>query len=354
MRAAVLTSLESIDIRDIPDPQITSADEVLLRISRVGLCGSDIHYFRHGRIGDQVVSYPFIVGHECAAKVVERGAKVEKISPGECVVVDPAVSCGVCDQCRAGRRHTCRNLRFLGCPGQREGCLCELMVLPAENCYPFPEHIDISQGPLIEPLAIGIYTVDFLKDQEIRSLGVLGCGPIGLSVLLAAKAAGASAVYATDKIKERLDAARLHGAVWTGNPEQSDVVSDILNHAGELDAVVECCGDQEALDQAVELLKPGGELLILGIPDVDRVSFDISHLRRKEIRIQNVRRQNRCTPRAIDLVSSERIEAGFMATHTFDLDAAQKAFELVAGYGDGVIKAQIILGESGLMQYQTT
>lgn len=344
MRAAVLTGLETIDIRDVPDPQIASANEVLLRISRVGLCGSDIHYFRHGRIGDQVIAYPFIIGHECTAVVVDTGKEAERFSPGECVVVDPAVSCGICDQCRAGRSHTCRNLRFLGCPGQMEGSLCELMVLPAENCYPFPEHIDISQGPLIEPLAIGIYTVDFLKDRKMQALGILGCGPIGLSVLLAAKAAGAGSVYATDKIKERLDAARLHGADWTGNPEEPDIVSDILGRSGELDAVVECCGDQEALDQAVELLKPGGVLLILGIPDEDRVSFDISRLRRKEIRIQNVRRQNRCTPRAIEMVSSGRIDARFMATHIFDLDAAQEAFELAAGYRDGVIKAQIILG----------
>jgi len=180
-----------------------------------------------------------------------------------------------------------------------------------------------------------------LKNLETKAIGILGCGPIGLSVLLAAQVAGIRSIYVTDKIHERLAAARNNGASWAGNPEESDVVAEIRKIGNELDAVFECCGDQEALDQAVDLIKPGGKLLILGIPEQDRVSFDINKLRRKEISIQNVRRQKRCTQEAIDLIASKKANVDFMATHTFSLERTQEAFKIVAHYRDGVIKAMI-------------
>ena len=168
---------------------------------------------------------------------------------------------------------------------------------------------------------------------------------MGLSVLLAARLAGVSPVYVTDKIDERLNVARNAGADWAGNPDKSDIVADIQKQEpSSLDAVFECCGDQEALDQAIELLKPGGKLMILGIPLTERISFDISKLRRKEICIQNVRRQNNCTQAAIDLIKNRQVEVDFMATHFFNLEETKKAFELVSGYRDGVIKAMIELG----------
>jgi threonine dehydrogenase-like Zn-dependent dehydrogenase len=148
----------------------------------------------------------------------------------------------------------------------------------------------------------------------------------------------------TDKVKERLRAACSTGAAWVGNPDLSDIVKDVLdNEPLGLDAVFECCGDQAALDQAVELLRPGGRLLILGIPWADRVSFDISRLRRKEISVQNVRRQHHCFPPAIELISSRRADVDFMVTHSFDLAEIQAAFELLSDYKDGVIKAMVRL-----------
>jgi len=213
--------------------------------------------------------------------------------------------------------------------------------MPEENCYKIDGKLSLAQGVLVEPLSIGIYAVDFIKKLSAKTIGVLGWGPIGLNVMLAALAEGIRLIYATDKIAERLTAARKNGAVWTGNPVQADIVAGILKHGGELDAIFECCGDQEALDQAINLLKPGGDLFILGIPEIDRVSFDVHKLRRKEISIQNIRRQNRCTQRAIDLIASQKIDLDFMATHTFALEETQQAFELVAGYGDGVLKATV-------------
>ena len=153
----------------------------------------------------------------------------------------------------------------------------------------------LEQAAVIEPLSIGLYAVKMSVALHEAAIGVLGCGPIGMSVILPALAHGAGSVYVTDKIEERLELARLSGAAWTGNPDNTDVVADIVEREPLLlDAVFECCGQQDALDQAVELLKPGGKLMLIGIPLVDRVSFNVDKLRRKEICVQNVRRQNEC------------------------------------------------------------
>jgi L-iditol 2-dehydrogenase len=343
MNAAFLTGIRTLEIREVPAPRLQNNDEVLLRVVKVGVCGSDLHYYQQGRIGNQIISYPFIIGHECSAVVEETGKEVSHLEPGDAVAVDPAISCGKCAQCRAGRPHTCLNLRFLGCPGQKPGCLAEHIVMPARNCIKLPEGVSLEQGALAEPLSIGIYALEFLRHRLPRSIAILGCGPIGLSVLLAAKASGAADIYATDKIAARLQAAKTSGAKWAGNPEQTDVVKEILDRSSSLEAVFECCGDQEAIDQALELLTPGGTLLILGIPEEERLYFNAHSLRRKEINIQNVRRQNHCTSRALELIADESIDVDFMGTHTFSLEKAQDAFELVSNYGDGVIKAMISL-----------
>jgi L-iditol 2-dehydrogenase len=342
MKSIVLTGIRKMELRDVPKPQLKGDTDVLLKISVVGICGSDIHYYSTGRIGDQVVKYPFTIGHECSAVVEAVGSRVTQVKPGDRVAIDPAVSCHKCDQCLNGRPNTCRNLKFLGCPGQMEGCLLEYLVIPQENCYKIKESMTLTQGALVEPLSIGIYAVNFLKNFDTSVIAILGSGPIGLCVFLAARTKGIHHVYMTDKIDERLVVARNVGADWVGNPEKENVVKEIkIREPDLLDAVFECCGDQDALDQAIELLKPGGKLMIIGIPKIDQIYFDISKLRRKEISIQNVRRQNDCVQTAINLVQNGEIDIDFMATHNFKFEHTSKAFELVEGYRDGVIKAMI-------------
>jgi L-iditol 2-dehydrogenase len=343
MRAAQLTGLRSVGITEVPKPVLSQDDEVLLRVGAVGICGSDVHYYRHGRIGGQEVAYPFTPGHECTGTVEACGPAAGDLTTGDRVAVDPAVSCGACDQCRFGRPHTCRSLKFLGCPGQLTGCLSEYIVMPARNCFKLPENIGLTQGVLAEPLAIGDYAVDFLVGSGAQTIGILGLGPIGLSVLLCARKTGIRNIFVTDNVEARSKAALDAGAVWAGNPTRTDITADIRERETGLDAVFECCGDPEALDQAVELLHPGGTLLILGIPEVDRVSFDIHRLRRKEIRIQNVRRQNHCTDRALVSLADGSLDASFMITHTFRLQDTGQALETAAAYADGVIKAVISL-----------
>ena len=342
MKAAVLTGLRRMEVRQVPDPKIQKDTDVLLKIEKVGVCGSDVHYFETGRIGSQVVQYPFIVGHECAATVMAVGKGVNHVKVGEQVVVEPAVPCHNCDQCHRGRENTCFNLRFLGTPGQGGGCLCEYLVMPEECCLPTQGKLTLEQGALCEPLTIGFYTVKQSRLPREAEIAILGSGPIGLSCMVCAKAEGIRDCYMTEKIPERVQTAQNGGATWVGNPLKEDVVAAILKHQPlGMDVAYECAGQQETIDQAVDLLKPGGKLILVGIPREDRISLSIDKIRRKEITIVNIRRQNGCTRATMDLVASRKVQADFMVTHRFKLDQIQRAFELVAGYKDGVVKAMI-------------
>ena len=344
MKAVVLTGIRQMELTDIPEPGIKKDNDVLLKVKMVGVCGSDVHYYQTGRIGSQVVQYPFIVGHECTAAVEAIGGSVMQVKVGDRVFVEPAIVCHNCDQCKQGRKNTCRNLKFLGCPGQTSGCLCEYIVMPEDCCLPLSDKISFAEGVLCEPLAIGLYAVKQARLPENGDIAILGAGPIGLSCLINANAENVTVCYVTEKINERVKTARRNGAAWVGNPNTGDVVKEILRRrpAG-MDAVFECAGQQETIDQAVELLKPGGKLMLIGIPRAERISLVIDKIRRKEITIINVRRQNKCTQHCIDLMASGKIRADFMITHRFELEQTQDAFDMVAEYRDGVVKALIEL-----------
>lgn len=342
MHATVLTGLRQLASTELPTPQIARPDDVLLRMQVVGVCGSDVHYYTTGRIGSQVVQYPFTVGHEGAATVAAVGSGVRDLRPGDRVAIDPAVPCHACDQCRRGRPHTCRRLAFLGCPGQIAGCLAECIVMPAECLIRIPDGMTFEEAALCEPLAIGLYAVQQSLPMPGAKVGILGLGPIGLSVLLAARHAGAAALYGIDPLPWRRQAARDHGAVWTGAPDDGALAAEIARREPEqLDVVFECCGQQEALDLGLELLRPGGKLMIIGIPEFDRFSFAADVGRRKEVCLQHVRRQNGCAEKAVDLVARGQLRPRFMATHRFTLDQTKQAFDLVDQYADGVIKAMV-------------
>lgn len=347
MKAMKLTGIRRMEMMEVPAPEIRCDTDVLIRMSVVGVCGSDVHYYVDGRIGSQVVRYPFTVGHEGAGVVEAVGSAVTRVKPGDRIAVEPAMPCFVCDQCLAGRQHTCRKLKFLGCPGQAEGCLSEYLVMPETSCFPIPDSMSMEEAAISEPLAIGVYAVKLSGVRmQGKKIGILGSGPIGLSVLMPSKAQGASGIYVTDKIDERLALAREAGADWCGNPDREDIVSAINSaEPAQLDVVFECCGQQPAMDQAIDLLKPGGKLMLIGIPaTLDRVSFEIDKLRRKEIAIQNVRRQNHCVQPALDMLERRDFDVNVMVTHHFSFDQTKEAFDLLADYRDGVVKAMVEIG----------
>jgi L-iditol 2-dehydrogenase len=342
MKAMMLTGIRQMEMMEIPEPSVTGPKDVKIRMSVIGICGSDIHYYANGRIGSQIVEYPFAVGHEGAGVVVETGTAVKKVKPGDRVAIEPAMPCCECDQCLAGRYHTCRNLRYLGCPGQAEGCLTEYIVMPEESCFPLHTNLTADHGSISEPLSIGVYSVKKAGNLKGLSIGILGFGPIGMSVMLAAKVEGPSSILITDKINERLSIAEEEGARPVLNPLNADVVDYVKRNIPlGLDVVFECCGQQEALDQAVEIIKPGGKIIVVGIPEFERWSLSADNTRRKEILLQYIRRQVDCVQASLDLMQSGRINIDRMITHRYPFSHTKEAFDLVAGYQDGVMKAMI-------------
>jgi L-iditol 2-dehydrogenase len=344
MKTLSLTGIRKFELRQVPVPEIINETDVLIRIKTVGVCGSDIHYFTTGRIGSQIVEFPFTIGHEAAGIVEQIGKAVKRVKAGQKIAIDPAVSCGHCDQCKAGREHTCRELLFLGCPTQLDGSLSEYIVLSEKSCYPIKDSMTYEQATIAEPLAIAVYSVERSILSAKANIAILGVGPIGMSVFHVLRTKNIGDIYVTDKIDERLTFSKILNPKWTGNPDKTDIVKNISEiEPLLLDTVFECSGDPEAISQGIKLLKPGGTLVIVGIPEVDEIAFPIHELRRKEITIINIRRQVNCTQKALDLIDDRQLNIDSIVTHRFPLKDTQKAFDLVENYRDGVMKAMITL-----------
>lgn len=345
MKQVVLTGLREMEVVDAKVPVLLNETDVKIKLTTIGVCGSDIHYYAEGKIGSQVVQYPYPVGHECSGIIEEVGAKVKNVMVGDLVVVDPSVHCGECDQCLSGRPHTCRNNKFLGCPGQLDGCLAEYLVMPDFTCFPVSGKLNPVQAALIEPLTIGVYTVKLAQIQnEYVSVGIFGAGPIGLSVLMKLLADGISNIGMIEPLEYRLEKAKEIGVAYIINPGKEDVEQKVIEHENILlDVVFEASGEQDAVTNAVKVLKPGGKLVLVGIPPDAQYVFNMDLMRRKELTVINVRRQNHCVEEAIDLVVSGKIDVEKMVTHNFTLEETPIAFDIVEAYKDGAIKAMINL-----------
>ncbi len=344
MKVSVLTGIENIELVELPDPGEAGAKEVRIKVGPVGICGSDIHYYSEGRIGGQVAKYPFRIGHECSGIVEQVGKEVTRVQPGDRVAVDPSVPCMECDQCSRGRHHTCLNNLFLGCPGQLDGSLAEHIIMPEFCCFPIDARLSLDHATLSEPLSIGYYATRLadVASQPDLEIGILGMGPIGFSVFLCLQAQGQRQISVTDKQAYRLEMARSAGAQWTWNPGDPEMEKIWIDqHPNLLDIVFECCGKQEAMDQGVRMLRPGGKLILIGIPSFDRISFLADSFRRKELRVQNVRRQLDCVQPVLDLMTQGKINADFMVTHRFKPEESAAAFRKVSTYEHGVMKAMV-------------
>ncbi len=337
MLAAQLTGIGEIQVAEVENPVPPGAGEVMVCVDAVGICGSDVHNYAEGGIGSRKVTYPFIPGHEAAGTVQACGTGVEGIQVGDRVMIEPAMHCGRCDQCQKGRYNTCRNIAFMSSAGELQGCLCEKVVLPAANAIKLADCMSQEQAALAEPLSVAIHSVNHsIPIEPGIPIAVLGAGPIGLCTLAVLREAGGDQVYVTDPIAERRAMADAMGACWIGKPD--DLIDQVpLGMA----AIFECSGKPDALDQAVNLIGPCGTLVLTGIPEGDRISIDISQLRRKEISIFNVRRQNQCVEAALAMLASGAVDLDCLITHRFPLARTAEAFALVARYGDGVIKAMV-------------
>ncbi len=343
MLAARLHNVLDLKIDDLPVPEPKDG-EVLLRVKAVGVCGSDVHHYAEGGIGDERVIEPMVLGHEFAALVEAVGPGVKGVKAGDRVAVDPARSCGVCEHCRQGNPNLCPDVRFCGTP-PINGALRQFMAYPSENLFPLPRSIDYAEGAMLEPLGVAIHSVDLGKLRVADTVAVLGCGPIGLLVIELARLSGVSQIFATELLPSRLEAAQRLGATTVINAEREDPVEKIRRATGGrgVDVAFEAAGALETPQQAAEVTRPGGRVVLIGIPSEDETPFKASTIRRKGLTLKLVRRMKHTYPRAITLVEQGMADVSSLITHRFPLERAREAFELVRTYADGVIKAVIEL-----------
>lgn len=325
MIAARLYAPNDIRIEEIEKPS-PGPGQALLKITEVGICASDVHWYNEGRIGETVMTDPLILGHEFAAIVTEIGAGVSNVKPGDRVAVEPAIHCGKCDMCLDGRFNICRNVLFCGTP-PTDGALCEYLAWPASLLAPIPDSISMGEAAMLEPMAIGVHAVNLVHGVKGKSVGVLGVGAVGLSILQAAKTAGCGELIATDLLPMRLEVAKRLGASKTFDAGRSDIIEAVRDATGRrgLDVVFEAAGVNEAVRVAAEIVRPGGLLVAGGIPDDNIMSVEASIVRRKELTIQLLRRSNNTLHDAINLLADGKVDVDSYITHRFPLGDVEAA-----------------------------
>ena len=335
MRVARLHGRRDVRIHEEERPK-PGPGQVLVRVEAVGLCGSDLHWFEEGGIGSNRISRPIVPGHEMAGRTED----------GRLVAIEPALPCERCALCLEGHPNLCPTIRFSG-QGDVDGSLREWMAWPERCLFPLPDGLTATDGAMLEPLGVAIHTLDLAHVRPGSSVGVFGAGPIGLFCLQVAKAAGAARLVATDLASRphRLEAARELGAKAFAAEDGSEAKAILRSVGGHgLDVAIEAAGDQAAVDAAVESVRPGGRVVLAGIPPDERVSFKVSSARRKGLTIVLVRRMKHTYPRAIALAMAGRVDLRSMVTHRFPLAEAARAFD-VASRREGV-KVIVEPGES--------
>lgn len=344
MKAVKLYKAGDLRIEEMPRPE-PKPGEVLVRIKAVGVCGSDVHYFKDGRIGDTIIRSPIILGHEPAGVIEAVGEGVAQFKAGDRVAVDPALSCGVCEWCIEGNPNLCPDVRFFASPPV-DGAFREFLTHPAHAVFKLPESLSFADGAMLEPLGVAIHAADLGKIRTGYSAAILGVGSIGLCVLQLARLGGATEIFVTDLIDSRLDLAQHLGADVAVHADDDPVgrIWELTGGRG-VDVVFEAAGALETPQQAMELLKPGGTLVLIGICPEDRIPLKASAARRKGITIRMVRRMKHVYPRAIRLAERNMVDLKCLVTHHYPLERIAEAFDVVGEYKDNVVKAIITAGE---------
>jgi L-iditol 2-dehydrogenase len=315
--------------------------ETLLNVAAVGLCGSDLHYYKDGGIGSATIKTPFVPGHEFAGWLAEdlpgRGLKA-----GALVAVDPNHACGRCAWCREGHPNLCPNVEFIGAP-PFDGAMTERIWVPESQVVPLPERMTPAEAVMLEPLGVAIHAVDLARPRLLERVALLGCGPIGLLILQVLKAAGAGEVLALDPLPHRRAAAERLGAFRTG--ERVEEIAGWTEGEGA-PLVIEATNAPEGFQDAVRAARIGGRVVLVGIPDGDRYTLSASEARRRALKIKFARRMGEVYPRAIALVTGGHVDVNALVSHRFGLDDTPDAFRLHAENAPGMIKSLVIPNEN--------
>ena len=327
MKVALMSEIGKIEIveRDIPVPK---DDEVLVKVKHCGVCGSDVHYFEKGRIGNFIVTKPIVLGHECAGEVVQVGKNVKSHKLGELVALEPGIPCGRCEFCKRGLYNLCPDVVFLATPPY-DGAFCGYISYPADMAFKLPEGMDTLEGALIEPLSVGFHAAMQAEANVGQSAVVLGAGCIGLCTMLALKSMGVNTIYMVDVIDTRLNMAKKIGALDAFNSKDIDIVKKIIEMTGGIgvDMVFETAGATATTQMTPALVKRGGTIVLVGMAPDSVMSYDLGAVLAKEARIHTVFRYRNIYRLAINAVSGNAIPLREIVTSIFPFDKVEDAFK---------------------------
>lgn len=341
MKVAVMLGIGKMGFeeRDIPQPK---DDEVLVKLEYVGICGSDLHYYESGAIGDYVVKPPFVLGHEPGGTVVEVGKNVTHLKAGDRVALEPGKTCGHCEFCRTGRYNLCPDVVFFATPPV-DGVFQEYVAHEAELCFKLPDNVSTLEGALIEPLAVGFHAARQGGAQAGQTAVVTGAGCIGLVSMMALKAMGVSKVYSVDVMDKRLDKALELGADGVINGSREDTVKKVmeLTHGMGCDLVIETAGTEITTRQAVQMAKKGATIVLVGYSKTGEIKMPVSLALDKELTFKTVFRYRHIYPMAIDAVASGRVNLKGIVTNEFALDDIQEAMDESVNNKSDIVKAVV-------------
>ena len=345
MKVAIMTDIQKMDFEERPIPQ-PKDDEVLVKLDYVGICGSDLHYYETGAIGDYVVKPPFVLGHEPGGVVVEVGKDVKHLQVGDRVALEPGKTCGQCEFCKEGKYNLCPDVVFFATPPV-DGVFQEYVAHEANLCFKLPDNVSTLEGALIEPLAVGFHAAIQGDAHLGQKAVVMGAGCIGLVSMMALKARGVSAVYVVDVMDTRLEKAMELGATGVINGAKEDVVAKVKELTGGrgTDVVIETAGAEVTSRQAILMARKGSTIVFVGYSRTGEVTLPMSIALDKELTFKTVFRYRHIYPMAIQAVADGKINLKGIVTDEFPLDEADKAMEFSMNNKADIVKAVIKIHE---------
>ncbi|TJZ59049.1 NAD(P)-dependent alcohol dehydrogenase [Streptomyces piniterrae] len=323
MRAAVLRAPRELEIQERPVPR-PGPGQVLVRIEAVGICGSDVHYYEHGRIADFVVRSPMVLGHEPGGTVVALGPGARRHQPGQLVSVEPGVPCGTCAQCRRGRYNLCPDVSFYATPPV-DGALCEYVAVDENFAHPVPDRLTAEAAALLEPLSVGVWASRKGRVTPGSRVLVTGAGPIGLVAAQTARAFGATEVVVSDIAPHRLDLARQLGATATVDARDTGLAATGFAP----DVLLECSGVPAVIDEAIRTVGRAGRAVLVGMGG-DSVPLPLAHVQNFEIEVTGTFRYANTWPTAIALAASGEVRLDRLVSHRYGLEEAGQALTAAA------------------------
>jgi len=341
--AAYMTDTHTMFFKEVPIPE-PAPNEVVVKIEYCGICGSDVHFYDHGRIGDYVVQGEFTLGHETAGVVHAVGSDVKNLKVGDKVALEPGITCGKCEFCKEGKYNLCPDVIFFATPPV-QGSLQNYVAHPADLCFKLPDNVSTKEGALVEPLAVGLHAAKQGNVTLGDKVVILGSGCIGLVTLLACKAYGAAEVVVVDLFQKRLDFAKRMGAKYVINAKEENVEERIREIFGErgADVVIETAGAAKTIQQTPYFAKRGGTIVLVGLAPQDIIDYNFSLVMTKELTIKSVFRYRNLYPVAIAAIADGSIDVGQIVTHEFEFEDCKNAFETVIKDAQNVVKGIIKL-----------